>query len=139
MKKKLLGFLLGAILVSMCIGCNAESANAEQHKAIETTVAGENISKQTVETTATPEVTEAPTPEVPKEPSEEIAPEVEMPEATSEPTTEPVPEPQVIYTYTDITATMYAAQTVNVRNLPSTDGKNRKSFYKSRNYSSRTV
>ena len=123
MKKKLLGFLLGAILVSMCIGCNAESANAEQHQAIETTVAGENISKQTVETTATPEVTEAPTPEVPEEQSEEIAPVVEMPEATSEPTTESVPEPQVIYTYTDMSATMYATQTVNVRNLPSTDGE----------------
>jgi len=41
------------------------------------------------------------------------------PETTEEPTT----EMQVEYTYTDMSATMYATQTVNVRNLPSTDGE----------------
>ena len=67
--------------------------------------------------------TESPTPEKAEKPSEEIAPEAEVPEATSEPTAEPIPEPQVVYTYTDISATMYATQTVNVRNLPNTDGE----------------
>ena len=39
-----------------------------------------------------------------------------------EPTEEPTPEPQAIYTYTDMSATMYAQQTVNVRDLPDTSG-----------------
>lgn len=34
-----------------------------------------------------------------------------------------VPVPEMKYTFTDMTAVMYAQNTVNVRNLPSTDGK----------------
>ena len=43
-------------------------------------------------------------------------------EPTPEPTEEPTPEPQAIYTYTDMSATMYVQQTVNVRDLPDTSG-----------------
>lgn len=53
---------------------------------------------------------------------EPVAEPTEVPEeSVTEPT--PVPEPQAIYTYTDLSATMYATQTVNVRNLPNTDGE----------------
>ena len=123
MRKRLLGFLICVMLVSMCVGCGAESANAEQTETVETTTTKESTPKQTAEPTATPEETEVP--------SEEVVPETETPDATPEPieeptpepTIEPVPEPQVMYTYTDITSTMYATQTVNIRNLPSTDGE----------------
>jgi len=123
MKKKLLGLLLGAILIFVCAGCGAKSANTEQTEAAQTTTTEENSPKQPIEATATPVETESPTPEKAEKPSEEIAPEAEVPEATSEPTAEPIPEPQVVYTYTDISATMYTTQTVNVRNLPNTDGE----------------
>ncbi len=137
MKRRLLGFLLGAILIFVCAGCGAKSTNTEQTEAAQTTTTEENSPKQSVEATATPVETESPTPEKAEEPSEEIAPEAEVPEATSEPTSEPepveesapeptaepIPEPQVVYTYTDISATMYATQTVNVRSLPNTDGE----------------
>ncbi len=44
----------------------------------------------------------------------------EISDDTSE---EPIAEPQAIYTYTEMTATLYATQTVNVRNLPDTTGE----------------
>lgn len=95
------------------------------------TVTNEEIDSQTV----TQSETDAPTTETESiNVSEEIVTEEEseameetIPEATEEPktTTEPTetaePEPQ--YTYTDLSQTMYAKQSVNVRYLPSTDGK----------------
>ena len=71
--------------------------------------------------TETPEPTAEPT----LEPTAES--EIETPEPTVEPTTEPTVEPTVepparTYTYTDMAATMYAKQSVNVRDIPSTDG-----------------
>ena len=111
------------MLIFVCAGCGAESANSEKTEAAQTTITEETSPEQSVEATATPVETESPTPEKAEDPSEEIAPEAEVPEATSEPTAEPIPEPQVVYTYTDISATMYATQTVNVRNLPNTDGE----------------
>ena len=44
-------------------------------------------------------------------------------EDSEEDSEEPVAEPQAIYTYTEMTATLYATQTVNVRNLPDTTGE----------------
>ena len=75
------------------------------------TVADNANSSETSDATEDAETTEEPV----EEPTE--VPE----ESVTEPT--PVPEPQAIYTYTDLSATMYATQTVNVRNLPSTDGE----------------
>ena len=43
-------------------------------------------------------------------------------EAATEEETEQAAEPDQEYTYTDMEATMYATQTVNIRTLPSTDG-----------------
>ncbi|MCH5271142.1 MAG: sigma-70 family RNA polymerase sigma factor [Lachnospiraceae bacterium] len=49
--------------------------------------------------------------------------ESEMPEETEPAETTPEPDAEKSqYTYTDMEATMYAKQTVNVRNQPSTDG-----------------
>ena len=42
---------------------------------------------------------------------------------------EPIPEPQAIYTYTDMSATMYAQQTVNVRDLPDVSIANDRMFF----------
>ena len=44
-------------------------------------------------------------------------------EEATEPAIEPTTEPQSQYTYTDMSATMYAKSSVNVRSLPSADGE----------------
>ena len=80
--------------------------------------------------TEEPQATEEP--ESIAEPTPEPTPEpVPTPEPTLEPTPEPVPTPvptleptpEPTYTYTDMSATMYAKQSVNVRTLPNTDGE----------------
>ena len=136
MKKRLLGFVLCIMLTSICVGCRSENTSAKQSEAVATTE--ESTPEQTVETTEASEnakesLLETNT-EPAKAPAEKSTPEqAEMPseETTTEPAessspktnTEPVPEPQPIYTYTNMTATMYATQTVNIRNLPNTDGE----------------
>lgn len=132
MKKRLLGLLLGVMLVFGCVGCGAESKTTEPTETATETITEESTIEQTKEATATTEETTAPTPEATEEPSEETTTETEpetteaTPETTAEPepTEEPTPEPepQAIYTYTDMSATMYAQQTVNVRDLPDTSG-----------------
>ena len=113
--------LFGALIISMCAGCSAENTTTEQIETAVATTTEENIPEQT-ETTI-PEETTAPTPEVTEEPSEETTAELETVEATTDQTSEPKPTEEPEYTYTDMTATMYATQTVNVRDLPSTDGE----------------
>ena len=126
MKKRLLGFLLGVMLVSVCVGCGAESATTKPTETVTETTTEENTPEQTEAPTAIPEKTVEPTPEANIEAVEEATtePETTEPTKTAEPeqaeipTTEPVPQ----YTYTDISATMYSQQTVNVRDLPDTNG-----------------
>ena len=128
MKKRILGLLFGVMLVSVCVGCGAENAITEVVETAETTQ--ESTVEQTEVPTATPEEKVEPTPEANTEPVEETTAETEpettetteivAPEPTEEPT--PEPEPQATYTYTDMSATMYAQQTVNVRDLPDTSG-----------------
>ena len=127
MKKQLLGLLLGVLLIFGCVGCGEENTTTEPTKTATETITEESTIEQTKEATATTEETTAPTPEATEEPSEETTtePETEPTEiAEPEPTEEPTPEtePQAIYTYTDMSATMYAQQTVNVRDLPDTSG-----------------
>lgn len=131
MKKRLLGLLLGIMLVFGCVGCGAENATTEPTtEAVETAT----TSIEQSEVTDTPEETTVSTPEE-TEQAEEVVTETtktevasaEEPEATTEPSTEevtpePTEEPEPEYTYTDMTATMYATQTVNVRDLPDTSG-----------------
>ena len=89
MKKKLLGFLLGAMLIFVCAGCGAESTSSETVETVEATSTEESTSAQTVEDITTPVETESPTPEKAEEPSEE---------STPEPTAEPIPEPTGLLT-----------------------------------------
>ena len=121
MKRKRMLLLFGALIISLCAGCSAENTTTEQIETAVATTTEENIPEQT-ETTI-PEETTAPTPEVTEEPSEETTAELETVEATTDQTSEPKPTEEPEYTYTDMTATMYATQTVNVRDLPSTDGE----------------
>lgn len=132
MKKKITILMITLLLtIPVCVGCGAESTATEPNEAVETTeITQESATEQTEEATATQEETAEPTPEDTEEASEETTAETE-PEtiettetAEPEPTEEPTPEtePQAIYTYTDMSAIMYAQQTVNVRDLPDTNG-----------------
>ncbi|MDD6627470.1 MAG: SH3 domain-containing protein [Lachnospiraceae bacterium] len=130
--KKRITILMTTILLAISVlsGCGAESTTTEPTETVTVTTTEESATKQTEEATATPEETAEPTPETKEETSEETTAETEPettettetaePEPTEEPT--PEPEPQVTYTYTDMSATMYAQQTVNVRDLPDTSG-----------------
>ena len=167
MKKRLLEVLLFVVLVSVCVGCGAESTSTEQTEAVEATTTEEATPEQKVEETATPEAT--------KEPHTHNYAEETITDATCETDglktftcecgdtyTEVVPATghvfenyvsnndatyladgtetskcntcdltdtrtaegsKLEYTYTEMNATMYATQTVNVRNLPNTDSE----------------
>ena len=131
MKKRIIILMTVLLLaISVCVGCGAESTTTEPTETPTATTTEESATEQTEEATATPKETAEPTPEVKEEPIEETTAETE-PETTEptetvepEPTKEPTPEtePQAIYTYTDMSATMYAQQTVNIRDLPDTNG-----------------
>ena len=113
------------LTISVCVGCGAENTTIEPTETATETTTEESTPAQTEEATAIPEETAEQTTEVTEEASEEVATETDTtPEPTvePEPTEEPTPEPQATYTYTDMSATMYAQQTVNVRDLPDTSG-----------------
>jgi len=167
MKKRLLGVLLFVVLVSVCVGCGAESTTNGQTEVVETPAAEESTPEQTAEPIETPEEIEEPH-------THNYAEEITT-DATCEADglktftcecgdtyTEAIPAvghvyenyvsnndatyladgtetskcntcdltdtrtaegSKLEYTYTEMNATMYATQTVNVRNLPSTDGE----------------
>ncbi len=167
MKKRLLGILLSVMLVSVCVGCGAESTVAEQTEAVEATATEEATPEQTTEPTATPEATEEPhthnyTEEITTEATCEADGLKTYTCECGDTYTEAIPATGHIYenyvsnndatytsdgteiakcntcdltdtrtaegskleyTYTEMNATMYATQTVNVRNLPSVDGE----------------
>lgn len=120
MKKRLIGLLLSVMLVFVCVGCGAEKTTTEPTETATTTSMEESTTEQTEEVAVTPEKTAEPTPEAKEEPTEETTEPTETVE--QEPTEVPTPEPQATYTYTDMSATMYAQQTVNIRDLPDTSG-----------------
>ena len=152
MKKRLLGFIMGALLVFTCFGCGAKttsteptetaSATTDTEENTQTAISEEATSenetkKETSKTIATEEPIKEATDESsssdenasesPETPSEESVSEQEetstsQANASATSTPEPVPEPQAVYTYTDMAVTMYTTQTVNIRNLPNTDG-----------------
>ena len=101
------------------------SAEGQEGNTLDVVDVGNTEGTETSLETATPP-TEEPEATAEPETETETPAETETPEPTVEPTTEPTVEPTELpaptYTYTDMTATMYAKQTVNVRNLPSTDG-----------------
>lgn len=123
MKQKILTMiLLASLTVSMLAGCGqTETASTVDTQTTETIAQSEEPeqAEEVVTETAGTEVASVEEPEATTEPStEEVTPE---PQPTDEP--EPTEETAPEYTYTDMSATMYATQTVNVRNLPSTDGE----------------
>lgn len=128
MKKRFLGLLLGVMLISVCVGCGVENATTEATETATATTTEESAPEQTEEETTpqteiaetTPEVTDEPVEEATTEPDTTEPMETVEPEPTEEPT--PETEPQATYTYTDMSATMYAQQTVNVRDLPDVSG-----------------
>lgn len=120
MKSRFIILLTALLTTSLLIGCGAESTTNQTETATATTTE-ESTTEQTEEPTATPEETVEPTPEATEEPSEETTVETK-PETTETAEPEPTEEPEPEYTYTDMSATMYAQQTVNVRDLPDTNG-----------------
>ena len=166
MKKRILGILLGVMLVSVCVGCGAESTATEQTEVAQTNATEESAPEQTTESTATPEATEEPhTHNYTEEITTEATCEADglktftcecgdtyteaivasghnyenyvynddatyLADGTETATcicgltdTRTKEGSKLEYTYTEMNATMYATQTVNVRNLPSTDGE----------------
>ena len=68
-------------------------------------------------------------PETTTEPSEETIVEIETETAEPDQMKETIPESQAEYTYIDMSATMYAQQTVNVRDLPDVSIANDRMFF----------
>lgn len=113
MKKKVLCMLLVVMLSgAMLAGCGNNND-----------IPDKEVLAQSDETDTQPQETDEPETEEPTEqpalPTEEpTTPQTE--EVTPEPTEEVPPQPQ--FTFTDLEQVMYAKSSVNVRNLPSTDG-----------------
>ena len=120
MHKRLLTILATITLsTALLVGCGNKQEEIPQ------ATTEEIAPEQTEEETASPTEVAEQTPEATTEPVEETTnePETETTETvTPEPAEEPTQEPQATYTYTDMSATMYAQQTVNVRDLPDTSG-----------------
>lgn len=115
--------LCAALMLTAC--GNKETTSNE-------TASTETTSVETTETTpveSTETTTEAATTEPTEAPTEsEAAPTETAPALTVEPTAEPVVTETTTaadtgYTYSEVSQTMYAKSAVNVRGLPSTDGK----------------
>ena len=104
----------------MLTACGSKETTSNETASTETTSV-----ESTVESTTETAVAE-PTAEPAKTPTEsEAAPTKTATAPTVEPTAEPV-EPTAVstgYTYSEVSQTMYAKSAVNVRDLPSTDGK----------------
>lgn len=119
--KAVAAILCAALMLTAC--GSKETANTE-------TTSVETTSVESTEVTTTEAATTKPTVEPTEAPMEsetastETAP-VESPAPTVEPTTAPVESTAVStgYTYSELSQTMYAKSAVNVRDLPSTDGK----------------
>lgn len=117
--KAVAAILCAALMLTAC--GSKETANTE-------TTSVESTEMTTTETAvAEPTVEPAETPTESETASTETAP-VESPAPTVEPTAKPVvAETTTVadagYTYSELNQTMYAKSAVNVRDLPSTDGK----------------
>ena len=128
MKKNLFSILLVVVMTMALVACGSQSTNVSAPETTETVNEivenSETVSEpeqatevdepESSEVTSEPEqATEAPVDEVASTPDSEA---VETTEAVQEPETS---EPE--FTFTEVTATKYAVQSVNVRSGPSTD------------------
>lgn len=125
--KAVAAILCAALMLTAC--GSKETANTETTSVTAT----ETTSVESTETTVA-EPTAEPTAEPAETPMEsETAPTETAPAESPAPTVEPTAEPVVTetttaavstgYTYSELSQTMYAKSAVNVRDLPSTDGK----------------
>lgn len=124
---KLAAKAVAAILCAalMLTACGSKETTSNETASTETTSA-ETTSVESTEATTTEAATTEPTVEPTKAPTEsEAAPTETATASTVEPTAEPVESTAVStgYTYSEVSQTMYAKSAVNVRDLPSTDGK----------------
>ena len=125
--KAVAAILCAALMLTAC--GSKETANT---KTTPIEAATETTSVESTETTVT-EPTAEPAVEPTEAPTEsETAPTETAPVESHAPAVEPTAEPVVTetttaadagYTYSELTQTMYAKSAVNVRDLPSTDGK----------------
>ena len=123
---KLAAKTVAAILCTalMLTACGSKETTSKETASTETTSVESTVESTTETTVAEP--TAEPTIEPTEAPTEsETAPTETATAPTVEPTAEPV-EPTAVstgYTYSEVSQTMYAKSAVNVRDLPSTDGK----------------
>lgn len=121
--KAVAAILCAALMLTAC--GSKETANTETTSVTATeTTSVESTETTIAEPTAEPAVEPAETPTESETAPTETAP-AKSPAPTVEPTAEPV-EPTAVstgYTYSELNQTMYAKSAVNVRDLPSTDGK----------------
>lgn len=121
---KLAAKAVAAILCAalMLTACGSKETTSNETASTETTSAETTSVESTTEATVA-EPTAEPAVEPTAEPTE--APTETAPASTVEPTTASV-EPTAVstgYTYSELNQTMYAKSAVNVRDMPSTDGK----------------
>lgn len=121
--KAVAAILCAALMLTAC--GSKETANTETTSVTTAeTTSVESTEATVAEPTVEPTVEPAETPTESEEAPTETAP-VESPAPAVESTTAPV-EPTAVstgYTYSELSQTMYAKSAVNVRDLPSTDGK----------------
>lgn len=126
--KAVAAILCAALMLTAC--GSKETANTETTSVTATETTSVESTEMTSTEAAVAEPTAEPTVEPAETPTEseaaptETAP-AESPALTVEPTATPV-EPTAVstgYTYSEVSQTMYAKSAVNVRDLPSTDGK----------------
>ena len=123
--KTVVAILCAALMLT---ACGSKETTSNETASTETTSA-ETTSVESTEITTTEETVAEPATEPTVEPTEapmesKAAP-AESPAPAVEPTAAPV-EPTAVstgYTYSELNQTMYAKSAVNVRDLPSTDGK----------------
>lgn len=118
---KLAAKAVAAILCAalMLTACGSKETTSNE------TVSTETTSVESTEMTTTEAAVAEPVTESTVEPTEaptETAP-AESPAPAVEPTAAPVETADAGYTYSELNQTMYAKSAVNVRDLPSTDGK----------------
>ena len=116
-----------AVAAILCAALMLTACGSKETTSNETAVT-ETTSVESTEITTTEAAVAEPTVEPTVEPTAEPteAPTETAPASTVEPTAEPVETTAAAdagYTYSEISQTMYAKSAVNVRDLPSTDGK----------------
>jgi len=124
--KAVAAILCAALMLTAC-GSKETTSNETANTETTSVTATEVTSVESTEMTTTEAAVAEPTAEPTVEPTEaptETAP-AESPAPAVEPTAAPVETTAVStgYTYSELNQTMYAKSAVNVRDLPSTDGK----------------